>query len=154
MTILRFKNPTNMYRIDAKKQGGERVYLALEDLRIKSRFSRSNMSIREVGWSGERKIRDGGERWTTLGEEGWAGVKCRGLGAIHSGAEPPGRPFPRAQELGASHSGAEPRVHFRNSFRQGSICEKLSKKGPNSIKFGAAGAAAAAEPSKQPAASR
>ena len=67
---------------------------------------------------------------------GW--VKCRWLGAIHSGAEPPGRPFPRAQELGASdhgaelgasHSGAEPRVHFRNFFRQGSICEKLSKKG-------------------------
>ena len=81
---------------------------------------------------------------------GW--VKCRCLGAIHygaeldakiygaelgashSGAEPPGRPFPRAQELGASDggaelgastNGAELRVHFLNSFRQGSICEKL-----------------------------
>ena len=30
-------------------------YIALEDLRIKSRFLRSNMSIREVGRSGERK---------------------------------------------------------------------------------------------------
>ncbi|XP_066341146.1 uncharacterized protein [Miscanthus floridulus] len=65
------------------------------------------------------------------------GAKIYGaeLGASHSGAEPPGR---HAQELGASdggaklgtiHPGAEPRVHFRDSFRQGSICEKLSKKG-------------------------
>ena len=77
---------------------------------------------------------------------GW--VKCRGLGASHSGAEPPGRPFPRAQELGASdrdaelgasHSGSEPRVHFRNSFRQRSICEKLSKKGSNGKKSGVQG---------------
>ena len=37
------------------KLGGEREYLALEDLRIKSKFSRSNMPIREVGRSGERK---------------------------------------------------------------------------------------------------
>ena len=57
---------------------------------------------------------------------GW--VKCRWLGASHSGAEPPGRSFPHAQELGASHSGAEPRVYFQNSFRQESIWEKLSKK--------------------------
>ena len=82
-----------------------------------------------------------------LRQEGWAGVKCRGLGAkicgaelgaSHSSAEPPGRPLPHAQELGssdggaelgASHSGTEPRVHFLNSFCQGSICEKLSKKG-------------------------
>jgi len=38
-----------------KKLGGERGYLALEDLRIKSKFLRSNVSIREVGRSGERK---------------------------------------------------------------------------------------------------
>ena len=38
-----------------KKLEGKRGYLALEDLRIKSKFTRSNMSIREVGWSGERK---------------------------------------------------------------------------------------------------
>ena len=38
-----------------KKLGGERGYLALEDLRIKSKFLRSNMPIREVGRSGERK---------------------------------------------------------------------------------------------------
>ena len=49
MTIITLKNPTNTYRIDAKKLGGERGYLALEDLRIKSMFSRSNMMIREVG---------------------------------------------------------------------------------------------------------
>ena len=34
-------------------------------------------------------------------------------------------------ELGASINGAELRVHFLNSFRQGSICEKLSKKRAN-----------------------
>ena len=54
----------------------------------------------------------------------------------HSGAEPPGRPLPCAQELsasdggaelGASTNGAELRVNFLNSFRQESICEKLSK---------------------------
>ena len=55
MTILRLKNPTNIYRIDVKKLGRERGYLALEDLRIKSKFLRSNMQIREVGQSGERK---------------------------------------------------------------------------------------------------
>jgi len=71
------------------------------------------------------------------------GAKIYGaeLGASHSGAElgasPPGRSLPRAQELGASDGGAELgasindvelRVNFLNSFRQGSICEKLSKK--------------------------
>ena len=45
---------------------------------------------------------------------GW--VKCRWLGVIHSGAEP--------------------RVYFRNYFRHDSNCEKLSKKGSNSKKFG------------------
>ena len=56
MTILKLKNPTNIYRIDlGKKTRRERGYLALEDLRIKSKFSRSNMPIREVGRSGERK---------------------------------------------------------------------------------------------------
>ena len=38
-----------------KKLEGERGYLALEDLRIKSKFLRSNIPIREVGRSGERK---------------------------------------------------------------------------------------------------
>ena len=32
-------------------------------------------------------------------------------------------------KLNASINGAELRVNFLNSFRQGSICEKLSKKG-------------------------
>jgi hypothetical protein len=37
-----------------KKPGGVRGYLALEDLQIKYKSLRSNMSIREVGRSGER----------------------------------------------------------------------------------------------------
>ena len=53
--ILRLKNTTNIYRIDAKKLGDERGYLALKDLWIKSKFPRSNMLIREVGRSEERK---------------------------------------------------------------------------------------------------
>ena len=38
-----------------KKLGGERGYLVLEDLQIKSKFLRSNMLIREVWRSGDRK---------------------------------------------------------------------------------------------------
>jgi hypothetical protein len=38
-----------------KKLGGERGYLALEDLWIKSKFSRPNIPILEVGRSGESK---------------------------------------------------------------------------------------------------
>ena len=38
-----------------KKLEGEQGYLALEDLRIKSKFPRSNMPIHEVGRSGESK---------------------------------------------------------------------------------------------------
>ena len=53
--ILKLKNPTNIYRIDLKKIRRERGYLALEDLRIKSKFTRSNMPIHKVGRSGERK---------------------------------------------------------------------------------------------------
>jgi hypothetical protein len=49
MSIRRFKNTTNIYRINEKKLEGERGYLALEDLRIKSNFSQYNMPIREVG---------------------------------------------------------------------------------------------------------
>ena len=55
MIILMLKNPTNIYRIDLKNTRRERGYLTLEDLRIKSKFPRSNMSIREVGRSGKRK---------------------------------------------------------------------------------------------------
>ena len=37
---------------------------------------------------GREKTREGGERrGRTLGQEGWAGVKCRELGANHYGAE-------------------------------------------------------------------
>ena len=73
MTILRLKNTTNIYRIDAKKiRRGERGYIALEDLRIKSNFPRSNISIREVGGSGERKTQKGeGREGRSLEHEGW-----------------------------------------------------------------------------------
>ena len=71
MTIIRLKNMTNIYRIDEGKLGGERGYLALKDLRIKSKFTRSNMPIREVGEVGRAKPRVGGERrGTRLGQEG------------------------------------------------------------------------------------
>ena len=37
---------------------------------------------------GREKTREGGERrGRTLGQEGWAGVKCRELSASHYGAE-------------------------------------------------------------------
>ena len=94
MTILRLKNSTNIYRIDAKKLGGERGYLALEDLRIKSKFSMSNMSIREVGRSGERKNPRGRRKKTRAGRLG-AGLKHH-LGAIDLGAV-----------LGANNHGAK-----------------------------------------------
>ena len=55
MMILKLKNPTNIYRINVKKFRRERGYLALEDLRIKSKFPMSNMPIREVGQSGREK---------------------------------------------------------------------------------------------------
>ena len=55
MMILKLKNPTNIYGIDLKKTRRGRGYLALEDLRIKSKFPMSNMPICEVGRSGERK---------------------------------------------------------------------------------------------------
>ena len=58
MTILRLKNPTNIYRIDAKKLGGERGYLALEDLRIKSKFPRSNISRGEQKPEREEKEKE------------------------------------------------------------------------------------------------
>ncbi|XP_066324210.1 phosphopantothenate--cysteine ligase 1-like [Miscanthus floridulus] len=100
----------------------------------------------------ERQIfRELGARVT--GAELGAKIYGAELGASNSGAKPPGRPMLRAQdlgasdggaELGASHSGAEPRVHLLNSFRQGSIYEKLSKKGSNSKKFGLRDASAVA----------
>ena len=72
MTILKLRNPTNIYRIDVKKNRRERGYLALEDLRVKSKFLRSNMPIREVGQSGERKNPRGGERRERrLEQQGW-----------------------------------------------------------------------------------
>ena len=88
MTILRLKNPTNIYRIDAKKLGGERGYLALEDLRIKSKFPRSNMPIREIGRSGKRKNPRGRIKKRKKARAGrlGAGLKHH-LGAIDIGAK-------------------------------------------------------------------
>ena len=77
MTILRLK-----------KLGGERGYLALEDLWIKSKFSRSNMPIREVGRSGERKNPRGRRKKRMKARAGklGAGLKHH-LGAIDIGAK-------------------------------------------------------------------
>ena len=130
MTILRLKNPTNIYRIDSKKLGGERGYLALEDLWIKSKFSRSNMPIREVGRSGERKNPRQRRKKRKKARAGRLGTGLKHhLGAIDPGAklgvriyarELPAKSPPhqrRAQELGAeqcklgaSNDGAELRV--------------------------------------------
>ena len=62
MTILRLKIRLIYTESMQKKLGGERGYLALEDLRIKSKFLRYNMSICEVGQSGERKKNPRGRR--------------------------------------------------------------------------------------------
>ena len=73
--ILKLKNLTNIYRIDVKKTRRERGYLALEDLRIKSKFPRSNMPICKVGEVGREKTREGEEiRGRMLGYEAWAGL--------------------------------------------------------------------------------
>ena len=129
MTIITLKNPTNTYRIDVKKIGGERGYLALEDLRIKSKFPRSNMPIHEVGRSGERKNLRGRRKKRKKARAGRLGpglkhhlgaidhgaklgVKIYGakLGARIYGAELPAKSpsrLRRAQDLGASKDGTE-----------------------------------------------
>ena len=91
MTILRLKNTTNIYRIDAKKLGDEREYLALEDLRIKSKFPRSNMPIRKVGRSGERKNPRGRRKKRKKAQAGGLGPGLKHKpGTIHPGvAESP-----------------------------------------------------------------
>jgi hypothetical protein len=71
-----------------KKLAGERGYLALEDLQIKSKFPRSKMPIREVGRSGETKKpeRKEKEKEEASGRKrGW--LFTRDLGAIHLGAK-------------------------------------------------------------------
>ena len=57
---------------------------------------------------GREKTREGGERrGRTLGQEGWAGVKCGAeLGASHYGAELGAKIF--GAELGARVNGVEP----------------------------------------------
>ena len=120
MTILRLKNPTNIYRIDAKKLGGERGYLTLEDLWIKSKFPRSNMPIHEVGRSGgekkpereKKEEKKGSNRKVGAGLKHHLGVRIYDakLGARIYGAELPAKSpsrLRRAQDLGASNDGAE-----------------------------------------------
>ena len=106
MTILRLKNLTNIYRIDTKKLGRERGYLALEDQRIKSKFPRSNMPIREVGRSGERKNPRGRRKKRKKARAGklWPGLKHK-LGASHPDVELGAKIY--GAELGARVTGAE-----------------------------------------------
>ena len=81
-----------------KKLGGERGYLALKDLRIKSKFLRSNMPIHEVGRSGERKNPRGRRKKRKKARTGrlGPGLNGRDLGARNYGVE-----------LGARVTGAE-----------------------------------------------
>ena len=124
-----------------KKLGGERGYLALEDLRIKSKFSRSNMLIHEVGRSGERKNPRGRRKKRKKARAGRLGPELKHhLGAIDHGAklgakiygagiydtELPAKSPPRlrrAQDLGASNDGVELRVQILKSYLQRHICE-------------------------------
>ena len=71
-----------------KKLGGERGYLALKDLRIKSKFPWSNMPIREVGQSGERKNLRGRRKKRKKDRAGRlrSGLKHK-LGVSHPGAK-------------------------------------------------------------------
>ena len=85
-----------------KKLGGERGYLALEDLWIKSKFPRSNMPIREVGRSGERKNPRGRRKKRKKARAGRLGTGLKQqLGAIDHGSKIYGA------ELGARIYGAE-----------------------------------------------
>ena len=71
-----------------KKLGGERGYLALEDLQIKLKFPRSNMQIHEVGRSGERKNPRGRRKKRKKARVGRLGPGLKHhLGAIDHGAE-------------------------------------------------------------------
>ena len=117
MTILRLKNSTNIYRIDAKKLEGERGYLALEDLRIKSKFSRSNMPIREVGRSGESKNLRGRRKKRKKPRPGrWGDELKHHLDAGVIGAKPDA--IDLGVKLGANDSGAEvPRLRRRRRGR-------------------------------------
>ena len=106
MMILRLKNLTNIYRIDAKKLGGERGYLALKDLRIKSKFPRSNMPIHEVGRSGERKNPRGRRKKRKKAQAGKLGSGLKHhLGAIDHGAKLDAKIY--GTELGARNYGAK-----------------------------------------------
>ena len=113
MKIFKLKNPTNIYRIDLKKTRRERGYLALGDLRIKSKFTRSNMPIHEVGRSGKRKNPRGRKKKRKKARAARLGVglkhhlSARIFGAKIYGAElvarsvsaPPTWPRPRRQTL-------------------------------------------------------
>ena len=108
-----------------------RGYLALEDLRIKSKFPRSNMLIREVGRSGERKNPRGRRKKRKKARAGRLGPGLKHhLGARIYGAKLGARIYDaelpdkspsrlrRAQDLGASNDGAELRVQILKSYLQ------------------------------------
>ena len=94
-----------------KKLEGERGYLALEDLWIKSKFARSNMPIHEVGRGGERKNPRGRRKKRKKARAGRLGPRLKHkLGAKIYGAELPVVSPPRgsrAKELGVRDAGAE-----------------------------------------------
>ena len=83
-----------------KNLGEERGYLALEDLWIKSRFSRFNMPISEGGRGGERKNPRGRRKKMNKAREGrwlWQRARRKNYGAelgarlscqLHVGLEP------------------------------------------------------------------
>ena len=110
MMILRLKNLTNIYRIDANRiRREDRGYLALEDLRIKSKFTRSNMPIREVWriWrSGETKNPRGRRKKRKKARAGRLGPGLKHkLSAIHPSAELGAKIY--GTELGAKIYGVE-----------------------------------------------
>ena len=150
MTIRRLKIRLIYIESMRKKLGGERGYLTLEDLRIKSKFARYNMPIREVGRSGERKNPRGRRKKRKKARAGRLepGLKHH-LGAIDIGAKLDARIYGtklaakspprlrRAQDLdakiygvetcklGATNNNAELRVQILKSYLQEHICEKF-----------------------------
>ena len=87
MTILRLKIRLIYIESMRNKLRRERGYLALEDLWIKSKFLRSNMPIREVGRSGERKNPRGRRKKMKKVRAGRLGVGLKHhIGVIDLGA--------------------------------------------------------------------
>ena len=89
-----------------KKLGGERGYFALEDLRIKSKFPRSNIPIREVRRSRERENPRGRRKKRKKARAGRLGSGLKHhLGARDHGAKLGARIY--GSKLGVRIYGAE-----------------------------------------------